>query len=48
MVTYKDKADEKNRFKGTAGNKNLANAVSEKSTEFKSRTVRNRGQRGGY
>ncbi|MBI5002381.1 hypothetical protein HZC31_03285 [Candidatus Woesearchaeota archaeon] len=47
MVTYKEKADEKNRFKGTSGNKNLANAVSEKSTDFSARTIRNRGKRGG-
>ncbi len=48
MVTYKEKADEKNRFKGNAGNKNLAQSVSKKSTDFSARTIRNRGKRGGY
>lgn len=47
MVTYKEKADEKNRFKGNVGNKNLAQSVSEKSTSLGARTVRNRGKRAG-
>ncbi len=47
MVTYKDKADEKNRSMGSVGKNTLPQSVSEKSTPFGTRTVRNRGKRGG-
>ncbi len=47
MVTYKEKADEKNRFMGSVGKNTLPQSVSEKSTSLGARTVRNRGKRGG-